>query len=1284
MKLALPAITALVLATVWQTAPADRPVPRTDPNSQTAHAELLEKAKRGRIDLYFVGDSITRRWGALDYPEFLAHWRRTFHGWHAANFGWGADTTQNILWRLQNGELDGVDPKVVVVQAGTNNVSTKPGGDAKVQDIVRGIAAIVDTCRAKAPRATIVLTAIFPRNDHPAAWQEIVRINEEISRLADGARVRFVNINDKLAAPDGTLLDGMTVDKLHLSLKGYQVWADALRPLLLEILGPPAAQDLAPPATGDPSVRTKTSAGETGYDLWLRYRPLDADRLAAARGRATVIVSEAPRSEILAAAVAELGRGLGGLLNAPVPIADRVEADGAILVGTPSGSKAIASLGWAAALERLGADGYVIRSATVSGRRATAIASSGETGALYGAFHFLRLVQTGSPLENLSISERPRIELRLLNHWDNLDGSVERGYAGRSLWWGETPPEPASRIADYARANASIGINGTVINNVNANPHVLTRRYLERAAALARTLRPYGIRVYLSANAAAPRMLEELDTADPLDPAVATWWRAKADEIYGLIPDFGGFVVKANSEGQPGPQDYGRTHADGANVLADAVAPHGGVVMWRAFVYDADVDPDRIKRAYLEFVPLDGRFRDNVFVQVKNGPLDFQPREPFHPLFGAMPRTALTAELQVTQEYLGHANHLVYLAPLWKEFLDADTFARGAGSTVAKAVDGSLDGKRRTAIAGVANTGRDVNWTGHHFGQANWYAYGRLAWNPGLDAGAIADEWIRLTWSATGEAAAAIRSLMLESRETYVRYTMPLGLHHLIGGDHYAPMPENADPRRPDWTAIYYHRADETAVGVDRTTRGTNAVGQYHAPLSERWNDPKTTPDELLLWFHRLPWTYPMKSGGSLWDGVVRAYSQGAEDARAFESRWAAVRGKVDDARHDAVAAKLRIQRDDAARWRDKCLRYFRAFSGGTLPGIPSEVGLASLMAPTLLGVALSQRESDGADPIASRIVPRHFTSITAENLLKWASVHPEPDRYVFEPADRFVAYGEARKMKIVGHVLVWHQQTPAWVFAGAAGQPPDRETMLARMRDHIRAVVGRFKGRIHGWDVVNEAFNEDGTWRRTPWFDAIGEDYVAKAFEFAHEADPDAELYYNDYNLWKPAKLEAALRLVRDLRAKGLRVDAVGEQGHWLIDSPPVDQIDRMIAAIAEAGFTPVITELDIDVLPRGADLEGMAQAGRRAEATPANNPYAAGLPPERQRALADRYAALFGLFAKHKRVLGRVTLWGVTDRGSWLNNFPARGRTNYPLLWDRDGEPKQAFDAVVAVLQR
>jgi alpha-glucuronidase len=666
---------------------------------------------------------------------------------------------------------------------------------------------------------------------------------------------------------------------------------------------------------------------ETGRDLWLRYVPLAEPAQRAYRTLSTAIVADTG-SPTRRAAAEELRRGLRGLLNAEVPVLERLDRDGAIVLATPGDAGATASRGLADTLARLGEEGFALRSIVTGGHRATLIASAGDKGLLYGAFRLLRLLQTGRPIAALDVAERPRLERRVLNHWDNLDGSIERGYAGGSLWrWEELPQRVDPRVEDYARANASIGINGSVINSVNARAESLTTPYLRKTAALARALRPWGIRVYLSANFAAPRIVGGLETADPLDPRVARWWREKAAEIYRHIPDFGGFLVKANSEGQPGPQDYGRTHADGANVLADALLPHGGSVMWRAFVYDAEVDPDRVKRAYLEFVPLDGRFRENVFVQVKNGPLDFQPREPFHPLFGAMPRTPLMAELQVTQEYLGHSTHLVYLAPMWKEFLDADTYRNGPGSRVAGVVDGTLEAKARTGIAGVANTGRDANWCGHHFAQANWYAYGRLAWDPDLSAGAIAEEWIRMTWGHEPSLVETIRSIMLDSHEAFVRYTMPLGLHHLIGGDHYAPMPENPDPRRADWSAVYYHRADGRGIGFDRTRSGSAAVDQYRSPLREEWGDPARCPEKLLLWFHRLPWDHKLSSGRPLWDELVAHYTRGAEQARGFESRWAALEGKVDAERHRAVAEKLRRQALDAAAWREKCLRYFQQFS---------------------------------------------------------------------------------------------------------------------------------------------------------------------------------------------------------------------------------------------------------------------------------------------------------------------------------------------------------------------
>jgi alpha-glucuronidase len=667
---------------------------------------------------------------------------------------------------------------------------------------------------------------------------------------------------------------------------------------------------------------------ETGYDVWLRYVPVDNAALRESYRKTFSSIVASGQSPTLIIATKELQRAGLGLLGASPRIANAIDADGAVVIGTPATSPAIAALGWKAPLAHAGHEGYVIRSTTIGKHAVTVIASQGEVGALYGAFHFLRLMQTHQPIGALNLSQRPRLNRRMLDHWDNLDGTIERGYAGKSLWnWSELPDRVDPRVEDYARLNASIGINGSVINSVNANPLSLTHTYLEKAAALARAMRPYGIRVYLSANFAAPKILDKLPTTDPLDPAVATWWREKADEIYRLIPDFGGFVVKANSEGQPGPQDYHRTHADGANVLADALAPHGGIVMWRAFVYNPDVDPDRVKRAYAEFVPLDGKFRANVFAQVKNGPLDFQPREPFHPLFGALPHTPIMTELQITQEYLGQSTHLVYLGTMWTEFLNADTYAAGAGSPVSKVIDGTLQHYADTGIAGVANTGTDQNWTGHHFGQANWYAFGRLAWNPDLSAEAIANEWIAMTWTHAPAAAATIRSIMLDSREAYVNYTMPLGLHHLIGGNHYAPMPENGRAPRADWTAVYFHHADANGIGFDRTKAGSDGVDQYRPPLNAQWSKPATTPDALLLWFHHLPWDYTMKSGRTLWDEIVRHYTTGVAQARSLETRWATLDGQVDAERYQAVLAKLHQQVADAEAWREKCLRYFQQFS---------------------------------------------------------------------------------------------------------------------------------------------------------------------------------------------------------------------------------------------------------------------------------------------------------------------------------------------------------------------
>jgi len=591
---------------------------------------------------------------------------------------------------------------------------------------------------------------------------------------------------------------------------------------------------------------------EDGYELWLRYHPVGEQWTARYRGAAAQVVP-GTSSDTLRIAQAELLRGLNGLLGVAPPVDTDIKQDGAIVFGTPKSSTLIAGLNLN--LSAAGAEGYVIRSVSLQGHAATAIAANQDVGVLHGVFHFLQLMQTRQALDHLDISSAPRLQLRILDHWDNLDGLIERGYAGASIWdWYDLPDYLNPRYTDYARACASIGINGTVLTNVNAPAAVLTRRYIEKTAALAKVFRPYGIRVYLSARFSAPVEIGGLKSADPLDPKVAAWWRAKADEIYREIPDFGGFLVKASSEGQPGPQDYHRTHADGANIMADAVAPNGGIIMWRAFVY-ANNREDRIKQAYDEFKPLDGKFRDNVLVQVKNGPLDFQPREPVSPLFGAMPRTPLMLEVQITKEYVGLNTNLAYLGTMWQEVLTTDTYAAGKGSSVSKVIDGSLQGYRRTGMAGVANVGTDRNWSGSHFAQSNWYAFGRLAWDPGASAQSIAEDWVRMTFSNDAAFVKPVLAMMMGSRETVVDYTGALGLAHLMAhGHHYGPEPWDTSGSRADWTPVYYHRADSKGIGFDRTSTGSNAVSQYAPEVAKTLENIKTTPDNVLLWFHHVPW----------------------------------------------------------------------------------------------------------------------------------------------------------------------------------------------------------------------------------------------------------------------------------------------------------------------------------------------------------------------------------------------------------------------------------------------
>ena len=620
---------------------------------------------------------------------------------------------------------------------------------------------------------------------------------------------------------------------------------------------------------------------ENGYDLWLRYQKVDNSQLLNSYSKTLAKLNFPVNSATLTEAKKELQQGLDGLLDTNLPETDGI-SKGTLLVGTPASSKVLSGIhAITNEISGLGDEGFLIKTLKVNGTPCTVIAARKDMGVMYGVFHFLRLLQTQSDIKELNITQMPKLQRRMLNHWDNLNGTIERGYAGYTLWdWQRLPGYIDPRYRDYARANASIGINGTVLNNVNANARSLTTEYLIKAAALADVFRPYGIRVYLTARFSAPKELRALNTADPLDPEVRQWWKDKVKEIYKYIPDFGGFLVKANSEGQPGPQDYKRTHADGANMMAEALEPYGGIVMWRAFVYENSRNVDRAGNGYEEFKPLDGKFNKNVFVQPKNGPIDFQPREPFHPLFGAMPQTPLMLEFQITQEYLGYATNLAYLGPLFEECLDADTYTKGKGTTVANVLEDYNRSHGISGIAGVANIGTDINWCGHLFGQSNWYAFGRMAWNPELSS----DEWLRTTFNNNTSFVNPIKEMMQQSRETVVNYRNPLGLNHIMNfATHYGPGPWYKDPH---WDAKDYHKADETGIGVDRTSKGSNVVNQYAKPLAEILENLNTCPQKDLLWFHHLPWDYKMPSGKILWDELVAYYYKGVDEVRGMRKLW--------------------------------------------------------------------------------------------------------------------------------------------------------------------------------------------------------------------------------------------------------------------------------------------------------------------------------------------------------------------------------------------------------------
>lgn len=668
---------------------------------------------------------------------------------------------------------------------------------------------------------------------------------------------------------------------------------------------------------------------EDGYRLWLRYDKISNTVLLGQYKKNIQTIAVEGTSPTLDIIRTEIKNGLSGLLGKEIKITGNTELNASVWIG-----KTVELPGANNNFGSLGKEGYRIFTKASAGKKTIIIAANTDIGLLYGSFNFLRLLQTNQSIENLNITSVPRLKLRMLNHWDNLNRYVERGYAGISIWnWHTLPGYIDPRYIDYARANASIGINAVSLTNVNANATILTRPYLEKVKALADVFRPYGIKVFLTARFSAPIEIGNLKTADPLNDSVQNWWSNKAKEIYSLIPDFGGFLVKANSEGQPGPQDYNRTHADGANLLANAVAPFSGIIIWRAFVYAAENPVDRHKQAFDDFVPLDGKFKSNVMVQVKNGAIDFMPREPFHPLFGAMPKTPLMMEFQVTQEYLGQATNWVYLAPLYKEVLNSDTWCKGRGSTVSKVIDGTIDNHSLNGMTGVANIGNDINWCGHPMAQANWYCLGRLAWDYNLSSEQIADDWLRMSFTNDASFIQTTKTIMLRSREIMVDYMNPIGLHHIMGtGHHYGPAPWVSNLNRSEWNPVYYHKADSNGIGFNRTASGSNALAQYFPEARKQWEDINTCDEKYLLWFQHVAWDHKMKSGRTLWDELCKKYYSGADSVQWMKNEWLKQKNKIDEQRFNQVRMLLNIQIDEAKWWRNACLLYFQTLSKMPIP----------------------------------------------------------------------------------------------------------------------------------------------------------------------------------------------------------------------------------------------------------------------------------------------------------------------------------------------------------------
>lgn len=693
---------------------------------------------------------------------------------------------------------------------------------------------------------------------------------------------------------------------------------------------------------------------ETGSSLWLRFVLCsDPTKLAEYRNAATeIVVQDSNPSATLTPTLDimrnELNTGLDGILGQDVPTSNSVTRDGSVVVGTPTSSSIINALNLTDKLNAVGDEGYIIEPATVSGHPVTIIASKGQFGALYGAYAYLRLMQTQKSVTNLSISEKPKVKLRQIDHWE-----TERNYAGGNfIEWGTLPNTIHPRYTMFARACASVGINAFVFNNVNTSTTYLGASYILKEKALADLFRPYGIKVFLVApynspiNAATPDLggvpvVPKQTTADPTVASVADWWNAEVDAIYSQIPDFGGFLVKAGSEGQSGPGDYGKTHSQGANLLGKAVARRGGIVLWRSFVYDATVDPDRLARCYKDFHPLDGQFEPNVFVQSKFGPLDFMPRETFNPLFGGLPHTNQAIELQITQEYTGQRIKMCYLPIIWQEILDSDTYANGAGTTVGKIIDGTAYGNTLTAMVGVANIGDAVNMTGQDMGQANFYGFGRMAWNWNLTPEELAYDWAKMTWSNDSTVVETVVDMLMGSRESTVDHQEPLGLTHqqsqTTQGDHYTPGPsESGSP--PEWYGSYYNKADAVGLGYDRSITGSNMVGQYFEPLVSKWGNIDTCPENLLAWFHHVPWTFTMDSGRTFWDELCNRYQIGVHYVTNMRAQWDSLQPYIDPERFAAVKALLATHEKDAAVWRDTCTTYFATHSKMPIPADPMQL----------------------------------------------------------------------------------------------------------------------------------------------------------------------------------------------------------------------------------------------------------------------------------------------------------------------------------------------------------